>query len=353
MFLRFLKVGLKRSFVALAVLLLLGCLPANPSAGEEVVVYTSVDQVFAEPLLKQFEAASGVKVKAVYDVEATKTTGLVNRLIAEKGRPLADVFWSGEFVQTLLLQEKGVLQSYRSPNAAAIPANYKDPAGYWTGFAGRFRVLLVNTQRLAPERYPFEVDDLFNIIFPAAQVGMANPLFGTALTHAAAIYAVRGRDPGKAFYRVLQQRGIQVLDGNSVVRDLVVSGQLAWGIVDSDDACGAVEKGGPVAIVIPDQKPPAFISTPPLGTLVIPNTAAIIAGAPHRSAARRLIDYLLRPETEQFLQDTGWSHLPLHPGLTPGGCFKDQQIIGMNLKIRDIYAQLQNVQQDITEIYIR
>ena len=60
----------------------------------EVVIYTSVDQVFSEPILNGFEKAKGIKVKAVYDVEASKTAGLVNRLIAEKDRPKCDVFWN-------------------------------------------------------------------------------------------------------------------------------------------------------------------------------------------------------------------------------------------------------------------
>jgi len=58
-----------------------------------VVVYTSVDQVYSEPVIRAFEKRTGILVLPVYDVEASKTTGLVNRLIAERGRPQADVFW--------------------------------------------------------------------------------------------------------------------------------------------------------------------------------------------------------------------------------------------------------------------
>jgi hypothetical protein len=50
----------------------------------EIVVYTSLDQVFSEPILKDFERQTGIQVKPVYDVEATKSTGMVNRLIAER-----------------------------------------------------------------------------------------------------------------------------------------------------------------------------------------------------------------------------------------------------------------------------
>jgi len=41
---------------------------------KEVVVYTTVDQVFSEPILKDFEKETGIKVKAVYDTEETKST---------------------------------------------------------------------------------------------------------------------------------------------------------------------------------------------------------------------------------------------------------------------------------------
>ena len=70
---------------------------------------------------------------------------MYTRLIAEKDRPLADVYWSGEFAQTILLREEGVLKPYSSPNAASIPAVYRDPDDYWTGFAGRARVIVANT----------------------------------------------------------------------------------------------------------------------------------------------------------------------------------------------------------------
>ncbi|MHC4308287.1 MAG: LptM family lipoprotein [Planctomycetota bacterium] len=56
----------------------------------EVVVYVSEDQVFSEPILKEFETDTGIRVKAVYDTEETKSTGVMNRLIAEKGNPRGD-----------------------------------------------------------------------------------------------------------------------------------------------------------------------------------------------------------------------------------------------------------------------
>ena len=82
-----------------------------------VVVYTTVDQIFSEPVLKEFESGTGITVKAVYDTEETKSTGVLNRLIAEKDNPQCDVFWSGDPVRTIVLKSKHITtpSSHRSP----------------------------------------------------------------------------------------------------------------------------------------------------------------------------------------------------------------------------------------------
>ena len=116
------------------------------NAARTVTVYVSTDRVFSEPVLREYERRSGVKVNAVYDTEETKSTGLANRLLAEKPRPQADVFWSNEPVRTLVLKSRGVLAPYKSPAAEGIPAPLVDPDGYWTGFSARMRVIAYNTK---------------------------------------------------------------------------------------------------------------------------------------------------------------------------------------------------------------
>jgi len=117
--------------------------------GPGVVAYTSVDQVVSEPIFRTFEAQSGVAVHAVFDTEETKSTGVLNRLLAEAQSPRADVFWSGDPVRPFILIARGLVEPYVSPNAAGIPAPFKASDGAWTGFAARARILLVNTRRVA------------------------------------------------------------------------------------------------------------------------------------------------------------------------------------------------------------
>ncbi|MFC1925641.1 extracellular solute-binding protein [Chloroflexota bacterium] len=333
---------------ALILLLLTSIAPLacqrSGSAGS-VVIYTSVDQPFSEPILKKFEEETGIRVLEVYDVEAAKTTGLVNRLIAEKDRPLADVWWSGEFAQTIMLQEEDVLASYNSPSAADIPAPYRDAEGYWTGFAGRARILLVNTDMVSPADYPESIFDLLDSNWPADKIGIAHPLFGTTATHAAALYAVLGQEEGKAFFQDLHDRGVKVLDGNSVVRDQVADGRLMMGLTDTDDACGALRNGAPVTIIFPDQDE--------MGTLVIPNTVSLIAGAPHPEEAKALIDFLLSREVEEMSIESGWSHIALRPVGVQPEYIETADVKGMNVNLMEVFQQFELSAQELRDIFVQ
>ena len=144
-------------------LLAAGCRSAGqgaaPGAVREVTVYTSLDRPYADPVLRAFEQRSGIRVRAVYDAEAAKSVGLALRLVAERARPRADVFWSSEAVRVIDLKRQGVLAPYRSPSEADIPARYRDPDGVWACFAARPRVIVYNKRRVSrPPRSLFDLE---------------------------------------------------------------------------------------------------------------------------------------------------------------------------------------------------
>ena len=283
--------------------LLAGCTPATD---RRVVVYTALDEMYSSPILERFARQSDIDVLPAYDTEAAKTTGLVNRLIAEQRYPRADVFWNNEVVQTIVLKEKGVLQPYDSPSAAAIPTEFKDSEGYWTGFAARGRVIIYNTDMVAnpPTSILAFRDEQW-----AGKAAIALPLFGTTATHAAALFTVWGEAEAKDFFRGLLANDVAVLAGNATVRDMVAKGEFAVGLTDTDDANGAVEDGYPVRWLFPDQGHDG------LGTLIIPNTVALIKGAPNPEAGKALIDYLLSPAVESRLSRMRSIQIPLNPAV--------------------------------------
>jgi len=295
-------------FAALALLGVGACRSPEPtqSADRTVTVYVSTDRVFSEPVLREYEKRSGVTVNAVYDTEETKSTGLANRLLAEKARPQADVFWSNEPVRTLVLKSRGTLAPYRSPSADGIPPALIDPDGYWTGFSARMRVIAYNTTTVTPADAPQSVFDLADPKWKG-QVAIADPRFGSTSFHVAALYAVAGDEKMDDFFRRLKANDVRIVDGNSVVRDLVARGEVKVGLTDTDDVNVAIENGQPIAMVLPDKAG--------LGVPVMPNMVSLIANAPHPEEARKLIDYLLSADVERQLAQSEAVQIPLHAGV--------------------------------------
>jgi iron(III) transport system substrate-binding protein len=276
------------------------------STAREVTIYVSTDRVFSEPILRTYEQQSGVRVNAVYDTEETKSTGLANKLLAEKNRPQADVFWSNEPVRTLVLKRNSVLTPYKSPNAEGIPATFKDAEGYWTGFSARSRVIVYNTNLVKPDEAPKSVFDLADPKWKD-QVAIADPRFGSTSFHVAALYAEVGDERAEEFFRKLKTNGVKIVPGNSVVRDIVARGEAKVGLTDTDDVNVALEDKQPVAMVFPDRDG--------MGVPIMPNMVSLVANGPHSEAGKKLIDYLLSPEVERMLAQSEAVQIPLHSGV--------------------------------------
>lgn len=292
--------------LSLAMVSLLGAAGCWSEQADRVVVYTALDSGFSEPIFEQFNDKTGLSVAPRFDTEATKTVGLTEAILAERKRPRCDVFWNNEILNTLRLQREGLLMAYDSPAAEPFPAQFRSPKNEWFGFAARARVLIVNTDVLAEGERPSSILDLADPKW-RGRAGIAKPLFGTTASHAACLFAFWGDERAKQYFRDLKANDVQILAGNKQVALSVASGQLAFGMTDTDDAIIEKEKGMPVEIVYPDQ------GEGQMGTLFIPNTVAIIRGSQNVEAAQRLVDYLLSPEVEAALAAGRSAQIPLNP----------------------------------------
>lgn len=290
---------------ATVAILILACTEAPERPGE-LVVYSSVDEVFARPIAGQFETETGIEVRLVPDTEETKSTGLLNRLIAEKARPRADVFWSGDPVRAAILKVQGISQAYRSSQSDGLPRQYSDADGHWTGFSARARVLIYNTDLVAEADRPSSILDLLDPRFKDSAC-LANPLFGTTSMHAAALFEVLGEEAARDFFEEFIENGGTIVSSNGEVRRRVAAGDFVVGITDTDDFNVAFQEGQHVAAVYPDQDG--------MGTLIIPNAVVLIAGGPNPIRAKQFIDFLLRPETEQALAESEAAQMPVRSGI--------------------------------------
>jgi iron(III) transport system substrate-binding protein len=333
---------------------LIGSSCRDRSGQSEVVLYCSVDQAVAEPIVAEFEKQSGIRVLARYDTEASKTVGLVQRIRAEAGDPAVDVFWSGEVFHTVRLAREGLLTPYRragdesvapdtrprdapadrgsecstappsSGPGAVLTAEVKpggreergqdardtgcttfaDPNGRWYGFALRARVIGYNTNRVSAEEAPRSLEDVLDAKWKGRLV-MASPAFGTTGGDVASWFAHYGPDRARDILRQLKENDVWLVPGNSTAVRKIANGEADICFTDTDDIYAGQRNGWPVAMNYLDQGGD--------GVLAIPNTAALLRGGPHPEAAQKLMAFLLSEDLERLLARSDSHNSPIHP----------------------------------------
>lgn len=293
-----------------------GC---NRSAPSEVVLYSSADADVLNEVIAAYERSSGTKVLVVGDTEATKTTGLVQRLTLEADAPRADVWWSSEAMGTQELADRGLLKpmaanvtsTLGSRDATLIAKNQT-----WVGFAARARVIAFNTKVFTADNAPRTLSDLASDKF-RGRVGMARPQFGTTRTHIAALIAATDEPATRALLTSLKANDIRIYDGNSSVVRAIAEGEIDLGLTDTDDVWAAQVNGWPVGLVFETTRAASGASPASIGPLLIPNTVALVAKGPHPREAEDLATYLLSAEVERILARSRSRNLPTRSEVMP------------------------------------
>ena len=245
------------------------------------------------------------------DSEASKSTGMAERLLQMKGHPDGDVVWNSEMSLTQVLANNGVLEPYASPSARDIPSGYKDPQDRWAGFGCRARVILFNTNLVKREDVPRSLDGFADPKWKG-KVTVPKPLFGTTRSHFVSLVLALGEEKAFKLFESWRDNGVVLAESNSDVRNRVADGYFALGLTDSDDAFEALDGKKPVDFIVADQTADWH------GAYLVPNTVAILKNCKQPAEARRFVDYLLCPETEAWLATHGAHQIPVRhiPGIT-------------------------------------
>ena len=233
------------------------------------------------------------------------------------------------------MRQKGISEAYVSPNAAGIPETFRDPGGYWTGFAARARVLIV---RRGSTPQPDSITSYTDPRWRGKTV-IVNPLFGTTTTQIAALFVLWGDERARAFMQKVHDSAVKISPSNGDSADLVARGEFVFSLVDSDDVVNRMKQSQPVEMVYPDQ------GADEIGCFIVPNAAVLIAGAPHPESGKKLMDYMLSKETERKLAFSDAAQIPLHPGVPPPPGLKPiDSIKTMKADYSEIAAKLQAIQ---------
>ena len=265
----------------------ISALPARAIAQrtEKVVLYTTLNA-------QSVDTASGIARDALPDIKPSAIVGgssqLLRRIEAEAAQPKGDVFWTSS--ANVMHGYRNFFQAYRSPEAAAIPAELHGPDDLWMAANLHVVVGMINTRQLpgpAPTRWADLTDRRFKGKIIIGDPGNSS----TAFTALWGIERVLGADGLKAL-----AQNISVSSAASHVVRSVGQGEYAIGITFESTAYPYVAGGQKeIRILYPED-----------GTFTVADNMALVKNAPNPGAAKRMYDLLLSRDVQVALLENAY-----------------------------------------------
>ena len=256
-------------------------------ASKKLVVYCPHPLVFIEPIVKKFEAATGIQTEVV----AAGTGELLKRVEAESANPLGDVMWGGTL--SVLEPSKKFFETYQSPEVASFVDEAKDPDGKITGFTLVPSVIMVNTKLIGN----IKVEGYQDLLNPAlkGKIAFADPSkSSSSFEHVVNIlYGMGKGDPEKGWgfvQELAKNLGGKLLSGSSAVYKGVADGEYTVGLTFEEGAATYVKSKAPVKIVYMSE-----------GVISKADGSAIIKGAKNLENAKKFVDFVSSKETQSMI----------------------------------------------------
>ena len=227
----------------------------------------SADRPFSEPIMQEYERRSGVRVNVVYDTEETKSTawpiGCWRRRTVRRptcsGRTSRCERSSEVARRARAVPVAGVRRA--SPRCSWIPraTGPASPRGY--------RVIVYNTDKVKAERGAAIGVRSGGPALERAGRDCRSAVWLDVLSRRRALRASSATSEQDDYFRRLKANDVKIVDGNSVVRDMVARGDVMVGLTDTDDVNVAMKAKQPVAMVLPDRDG--------IGVPVMPNMVSL------------------------------------------------------------------------------
>ncbi len=301
----------------------------------ELIVYTSRAESLFKPVIEAFN-------QFYPDVKVTMLTGsngeLAAKLLEERANPQADLLVNSDTLTMASLAEQGIFAPNDSSTVATVPTSYRADDGSWVALTLRPRVIMYNTDLVAPEAAPKTMMDLTDPQW-RGQIGAADSRNGAMVAQLVAMRHLLGEETMIAFVQGLVANDTQWFGGHTDVRKAVGAGELKLGLVNHYYYHLSKAEGAPVGVVYPDQ------GEGEMGLIVNSTNAGIVQGAKHPELARLFIDWMLSPEGQKVYADLNFEY-PVTPGVaTAEGVppLSDFKLADVSLKT--LWEELEPTQQ--------
>jgi iron(III) transport system substrate-binding protein len=279
---RFVSIGC----LCLVAIFMLGVSNSLGAPEGKIALYTSVPQPIADKIQADFTAKYPAINLVIF---RAGTSAVVAKLMTEKaaGSIMADLIWVAEPSTYEDFKDQDLLLKFTPEEAQAVPAQMKDPDGYY--YAGRLMNMIIGYHAGIPSP-PKGWKDLLNPAFK----GKAG--FPTPLNSGAAEATVRSLADiyGWKFFEEFKANGGKQVKNNSSARDMLSTGELSVGVLLDYMVRGAKKKGSPIDYIWPED-----------GAVFIPSPIGILKSSKNPDAAVAFVNYLISKEGQQTLVKKG------------------------------------------------
>ena len=283
--------GRRCLILALTALLLTGCAGSPgqsaatlaPAESDRVVIYTSHKEEVYGPIVKEFEARTGIWAEVV----TGGTNELLARIAGEADAPVCDVIFGGG-VESLTAYER-YFQPYACAEADLIRPGLRPADDLWTPFSSLPVVLIYNTKLVSPG----ELTGWESLLSGrwSGSIALADPaVSGSSYTAAATMLCALPGDDWDQLDRLAVQLEGRVLPDSGDVVAAVAGGSCRVGVTLEETALKRQAQGADIAIVYPEE-----------GTSAVPDGSALIAGAPHPDNARAFLDFAQSRDVQELV----------------------------------------------------
>ncbi len=320
---------------AAAGLLLAGCAapaptdteqPSEPTADGTFTLYSGRDEALVQPLIDQFEAASGIEVEVRYG-----NTAELGALLLEEGDATpADVFFSQDAGALGALSQAGLFATLPTDIADAVPAGFTSTDGSWVGVTGRARVVFYDGERLTADQLPDTIDEYVTDEW-AGRVGVApsNASFQSFVT---ALRVLDGEEAAAQWAQELAGNDPQIFEGNTPILTAVNDGVLEIGLSNHYYWFRAAAEIG-VENMRAQLK---FLTAGDAGSIVNVTGAGILAGSSADADALEFVRFLVSLEAQTYFVEQTFEY-PLLPGVdAPEGLPSLDSLVNPELDLSDL-----------------
>lgn len=266
---------------------LAGCAGKDKKGSDQLVIYSPHPLEFIDPVVKEFEDQTGVKVEVV----AAGTGELLKRIEAEGSNPLGDILWGGSL--STLDPKKELFEKYQSKNEKDVFDDYKNTDGYITRFTVIPSVIMINKNLIGNVK----VEGFEDLLKPELKGKIANAdpaKSSSSFEHVInQLYAMGNGDPEKGWDyvgKLTKNLDGKLLSGSSAVYKGVGDGEYTVGLTFEEAAAKYVKDGAPVEIVYPKE-----------GTIAKADGVVIIKAAKNMDNAKKFIDFVTSKDAQTLI----------------------------------------------------